>query len=157
MKRSRKGLLFGVAAVLAVCLLGAVWFWYRGRARDIPVDRDSAILTVSCIRRENGADTDWSLAQGDIPEDAADALLDCLAGRTMTGGTVAAPETMTVTDPYVYISIWVENKDQSKVRVNLSNQESYSVVEYGEKYYGIVDSAAMLEQVNSVLADYLSK
>lgn len=141
----------GAAAVLAVCLLCFAWFGYRNKTQDIPVDQDSAILTVSWLGREDGVDTQWSLTRDDIPEAAADELLDCVEEHSMTYRPISAPQTMTITDPYIYISIWIENEDLPRTRVNLSNQEGYCVVKYGEKCYGIVDSAPMLEQVKSIL------
>lgn len=144
--------LFVLAALLLPALCLAVWKAGTG-TQVIPVENAARILTISRIQKSGGPVMQTALSGEEISEELSAALLEVLAGYSMTARPVRAPQTMAIRDTYDDISIWLENADRSTFRVNVSSVDAYSNVKYGEKSFGITDPASLLRELDALLAD----
>lgn len=140
----------GLFVLAALCL--AVWKAGTG-TQAIPLENAARILTISRIQKSGGPVTRTALSGDEVSGELSAALLEVLAGYSMTARPVRAPQTMAIRDTYDHISIWLENADQSTFRVNVSSVDAYSNVKCGEKSFGITDPAPLLRELDALLAD----
>lgn len=142
---------------MLVALLLTVFFIVDRNAstdsRSFPVQEGVQVLSISRIQKSGGVVTNQSMSSDEIDHSLSVALLDCLAGYSMTTHPVSVPKTMFMEDPYVYISIWLQNADRSTFRVNVSTVDVYSNVEYSGEYFGVLDASALLRDLDALLPE----
>lgn len=142
-------LIFGLTGVLLFC------FWQTKSAaiKPIPAEESDDILTITRVEKSDGTISKQSITGDELDEKTSRDLLDCLARHTMKSNPVSGPSVMTMTDPYLYLSIWLQKKDETRYTIQLSTTEAYSVVEYGKENFPVTESGILLEEVEQILSE----
>ena len=153
---SRKwNVILGVVVVIAAAAVAAAVFF-----RSRPMLEEENVPRVASISAEIGRDGEtfsYDIPESGISDELNEALISLFLDAEMRNSLLPRPETYTVSDGSVYLSVKVslESAGDLSMRVNLSDVSDYNSAQFGDTHYSIVDHQTLYQEVHALLSDVL--
>lgn len=143
--KKNNGRFFVMIAVVIISFL-----YFRNK-QMIPPDSNPEIELISVDYKKDGVYDTLDLSKNEISKDLNDRLVLILKHVKIRNKLLPAAESYTVSDGDTHITIKV-SLENSSLFVNLLNDSQFSSAQYHDRYYHIVNSENVYNEIYRLLA-----
>ncbi len=116
----------------------------------VTIDWGSINFTYGCADETH----DFSLSNEELSDDVKSEISELIINAEMKNTLTPASANRTISDGYVYLSISVyqQNPNSTRIRINLSSNEEHSSVQFDDnKMYDIVQASELYTSVYGIV------